>query len=237
PPVGKLRVWDVVDPRAPVQGGQWSLTPLASVHNVVVQGDSAYVSFYTEGVAVLDIGRPDLPRLVGTYDTYPGVSGGYNGCWGVYPCARTHRIYASDIQSGLFVLGFAPATPVVLQDLDAAAIDEGIEVTWRLSRGPGDDGTLVLERASASVEGGAALVDRGACPVESASFVDRDVDRGTPYVYRLVLLSSNGAWVLGERNMALPAIAAFRLLGASPNPFTPTAAVRFELSQPGDTRL
>src|SRR5262249_5377585 len=45
---GKLRVWDVVDPRSPIQGGQWSLTPLASVHNVVVQGDSAYVSYYTE---------------------------------------------------------------------------------------------------------------------------------------------------------------------------------------------
>lgn len=102
---GHLRVWDVRTPQLAVQVNEWTANSLASIHNVVVRGDSAYVSYYTEGIHVLDIGNPGAPRQVGYYDTYPGASGGYNGAWGVYPFAANRNIYASDIQGGLFVLG------------------------------------------------------------------------------------------------------------------------------------
>jgi len=101
---GHLRVWDVRNPRSTIMVAEWSANSNASIHNVVVRGDSAYLSYYTEGVHVLDVSMPSAPRQVGYYDTYPGTSGGFSGAWGVYPFARSGHIYASDIQSGLFVL-------------------------------------------------------------------------------------------------------------------------------------
>jgi choice-of-anchor B domain-containing protein len=101
---GHLRVWNVENPALPVQVAEWSAHPAASIHNVVVRGDSAYIAYYTEGLQVLDVSRPMSPQLVASYDTWPGVSGGYNGNWGVYPLARSGNVYLSDITSGLFVV-------------------------------------------------------------------------------------------------------------------------------------
>ena len=131
---GHLRVWDVRNPRAVVQVNAWSASSLASIHNVVVHGDSAYISYYTEGVHVLDIAQPDMPRQVGYYDTYPGVSGGYNGAWGVYPFARNGNIYVSDIQSGLFVLEMTedgePLADFIVEAPDSPIVLPGQSQLW-----------------------------------------------------------------------------------------------------------
>lgn len=101
---GRLRVWNVQNPNSPAPAAEWSAHPTASIHNVVVRGDSAYISYYTEGVQVVDVSQPSAPRLAGFLDTYPGTSGGFAGCWGVYPLAQNGNIIASDIQGGLFVM-------------------------------------------------------------------------------------------------------------------------------------
>jgi choice-of-anchor B domain-containing protein len=118
---GHLHVWDVRDPATPLPVAEWSATSgSASIHNVVVRGDSAYIAYYTEGLQVLDISNPASPQLVGYYDTYPGVSGLFDGNWGVYPLAKNGNIYLSDITSGLFVVRMVPeGEPLVDFRLDA----------------------------------------------------------------------------------------------------------------------
>lgn len=102
---GHLRIWNVENPRLPFQVGDWiASNTTASIHNVVVKGDSAYISYYTEGLQVLDISTPEAPRLVGFYDTYPGSQGLFEGNWGVYPLTHNGSIYLSDISTGLYVV-------------------------------------------------------------------------------------------------------------------------------------
>jgi choice-of-anchor B domain-containing protein len=98
---GHLRIWATRDLSAVAQ---WSAHPTASIHNVVVKGDSAYISYYTEGLHVVDISNPTFPVPVASYDTWPGPSGGFNGAWGVYPFAKSGNIYVSDIATGLYVV-------------------------------------------------------------------------------------------------------------------------------------
>lgn len=73
-------------------------------HNVFVQSDLLWSSYYSEGVVVWDIGDPTKPVLVDRYDT-SSFNSGFHGVWGVYPYAnRNGIVYGSDIEEGLFVL-------------------------------------------------------------------------------------------------------------------------------------
>ncbi len=108
---GHINVFDVRDPTNPERIGEWILEsdPLASVHNVTIDGSLAYVSWYTNGLQVLDIRNPDFPQNVAAYDTHP-TSGvfAFDGAWGVYPYANSGLVYVSDIQTGLYVFEVTP---------------------------------------------------------------------------------------------------------------------------------
>ncbi len=106
---GHLRIWDT---RTWSQAAAWSANPDASIHNVIVKGDSAYISYYTEGFQVVDISDPTHPNPAASYDTWPGVSEGFNGAWGVYPFAKSGNIYVSDISSGLSIIRLVDGGPV-----------------------------------------------------------------------------------------------------------------------------
>lgn len=73
-------------------------------HNVHVIDDYLVISYYTDGVKVVDASDPTNLIEVGSYDTYPFPPGGFNGCWGAYPWLPSGGILASDINSGLYVL-------------------------------------------------------------------------------------------------------------------------------------
>lgn len=103
---GSLRMWDVQNVGNIVQTDVYNANPSTSVHNVHVLGNLAYCSYYTEGVRVVEISDPYNIQEVGYYDTYPGASGGYNGCWGVFPYFPSGKMIASDISTGLWVLRF-----------------------------------------------------------------------------------------------------------------------------------
>lgn len=75
------------------------------VHNTHIKNNYAIVSWYKDGVAIVDVNRPDNMIITGYYDTYSqGTGNGFNGCWGVYPFLPSGNIVASDINNGLFVL-------------------------------------------------------------------------------------------------------------------------------------
>ncbi|MCP4437630.1 MAG: choice-of-anchor B family protein [Aureispira sp.] len=80
-------------------------TPGTIPHNTHVLNDYLIVSYYTDGIIVLDGSHPDNLIEVGRYDSYnlsPSI--GFNGAWGAYPYLPSGLILVSDMQTGLHVL-------------------------------------------------------------------------------------------------------------------------------------
>jgi choice-of-anchor B domain-containing protein len=146
--VNNLKVWDLQNlgsgpPYTPL--AQYAATPADIIHNVHGRGRYAYVSHYTAGMRVVDVGNPAVPVEVGGYDSYPGTSGGYHGCWGVYPYFPSGRWIGSDMQTGLYVLGFSgllPRTrsPLLLPaDNDSVGQPGIIFFQWRAAANQAED--------------------------------------------------------------------------------------------------
>ena len=75
------------------------------IHNTHTLNDYEIVSWYNDGIAIVDVARPDNMIIVGTYDTYAqGCCSGEDGCWGVYPYLPSGNLVCSDITNGLYVL-------------------------------------------------------------------------------------------------------------------------------------
>ncbi|MBK7232506.1 MAG: choice-of-anchor B family protein [Saprospiraceae bacterium] len=73
-------------------------------HNTRYINGFLVTAFYTDGIKINDVHRPDNIVEVGSVDTWFGAHGGFNGCWGVSPFLPSGTIVASDIQAGLFVI-------------------------------------------------------------------------------------------------------------------------------------
>ncbi len=84
-------------------------------HNTHVKGEAIYTSWYTSGAIVHDVTYPYNIIRVGQYDTSPLSGGGFNGCWGLYPFAPSGNLYASDIEGGLFILGYTETQACYLE--------------------------------------------------------------------------------------------------------------------------
>lgn len=86
-------------------------TKLGSVipHNTYAVENYAVTSWYTDGVLIKDMSRPDNIVKVGEFDTYqneatlPENGTWFEGCWGVYPFLKSGTIVASDINTGLWI--------------------------------------------------------------------------------------------------------------------------------------
>jgi choice-of-anchor B domain-containing protein len=103
-----LKVFDLDDLQAHPMLWETTVNPLTIVHNVHVKQDTAFVSWYTEGVRLFDVTDPTLPAEWGYYDTYPGFSGGFHGVWEVAPFFPSGTFIASDIETGLYVFRATP---------------------------------------------------------------------------------------------------------------------------------
>jgi len=104
-----LKIWDTRAPGRLTEIAEYTASgggPGSTIHNVYVRGKYAYISYYCEGVRIVDIADPFDPKEVAIYDFNTSTScGGYGESnWGVYPFANL--IYASDLQQGLYVLEF-----------------------------------------------------------------------------------------------------------------------------------
>ncbi|MBK9384173.1 MAG: choice-of-anchor B family protein [Planctomycetes bacterium] len=101
---GHLAIWDISDKRNPVKLSEYNANPAAIIHNAFVVGNFVHCAYYTEGYRLVDITDPSRPFEAGFYDSYPGVSGGYNGQWGCYPYQPSGAIYCSDRSTGLYIV-------------------------------------------------------------------------------------------------------------------------------------
>jgi len=106
-PWGFLRVFDTQDPASSVQVGAYATENTLtnpnpaisySVHNVVVRGSRAYLSWYDDGIRVVDFSNPSEPREIAAF-----VPEGPSSFWGVYP--HRNLVLGSDWLGGdLYIL-------------------------------------------------------------------------------------------------------------------------------------
>lgn len=98
--------YDISNPSNITKVDQIQNSPGAGVipHNTHVKGDYLITSYYSDGVIIHDVTYPYNIVKVGSYDTYPGQTIGYDGDWGTYPFFPSGTIICSDISKGLFIL-------------------------------------------------------------------------------------------------------------------------------------
>jgi choice-of-anchor B domain-containing protein len=96
-------LFDVSDPTNITKRGTFVENPAGILHNVLLSNGIAQLSAYAEGYVALDVTDPDHPIRLGSYDTFPGASGSYNGAWGIWQ-QPSGTIYISNIEDGLWVL-------------------------------------------------------------------------------------------------------------------------------------
>lgn len=120
-PWGGIRIWDFSDPANPVlasnfdtvcsaRPGAEACNPNAiySVHNIIVEGHKAYISWYGNGVLIIDISDPYNPVELARY--HPGdekfelQNNGIQSVWGIYKIPGESLIFASDRNGGLYIL-------------------------------------------------------------------------------------------------------------------------------------
>ena len=114
-----LRMWDYSDPENPVLAATFDTTcsadPSASVcdpagtysaHNVIVETTGnkvkVYVSWYSDGMLVLDVSDPYNPTEVGRFLDASSNGGEPNDFWGVYKVLNDPFFYGSDRNGGLY---------------------------------------------------------------------------------------------------------------------------------------
>lgn len=120
---GYPRFYDISEPANPVLLSTFKLPSTTefpppaefgffSVHDPKVRGRLAYFSWYSEGVVILNISRPENPRLVAQFVPEPAADPqGFFGppevefpiVWGVFPYGE-RLVLVSDINSGLWIL-------------------------------------------------------------------------------------------------------------------------------------
>lgn len=101
-----LKIWDIRDPENISKVADYTPAAGEVVHNVHTKGKLAYVAWYSAGTRIIDVSDPREPAQLGYYDTFEGISSGYDGNWEVYPYLPSGKILASDRQTGLWVFTF-----------------------------------------------------------------------------------------------------------------------------------
>jgi hypothetical protein len=125
-PWGGIRIWDYSDPENPVLASTFNTVcsaspepipecdPLGtySVHNVIVESTGkqvkAYVSWYFDGMLILDVTDPYNPREIARYfdnsAEFLASNGGQpHNFWGVDKEPNSPWVYGSDRNGGLYV--------------------------------------------------------------------------------------------------------------------------------------
>ncbi|NOT37527.1 MAG: choice-of-anchor B family protein [Saprospiraceae bacterium] len=97
--VTKIKLLDKYRPNYPIDN-------LSIPHNCFYKDNYVFVSWYTEGIRILDVSKPDNIVEVAYYDTHPQANVGFHGVWNVYPYFNSGVILASDIENGMFVFSF-----------------------------------------------------------------------------------------------------------------------------------
>ena len=121
---GYMRVYDYSNPAVPVQIGEYR-TPNSiggndqaagdyTIHNPLLVGNRVYASWYSDGVRVIDVTTPTAPTEIASFvppagqnpvkPSQRGVLTNTPQIWGVVVDEGTGLVYASDMNTGLWIL-------------------------------------------------------------------------------------------------------------------------------------
>jgi choice-of-anchor B domain-containing protein len=220
--------WDLVVP-------QWQNAGNSYVHNVFVKGNFAYVSYYTDGLVVLDVSNPENPIKVGEYDTYPGTGGNYDGAWGVYPYLPSGNIIVSDMSTGLYVIDFTldDPTPVELISFSSSVENETVRLNWSTASELNNLGFRIERTSDKYSWYPIGLVDGHGTTgtLHQYSFIDKLPVAGKSY-YRLVQTDYDGSEkIAAETEVLFNHPLTFQLKQNYPNPFNPVTTIEFVLPE------
>lgn len=97
-----LTILDVTDLTAPRVVSRFKTREGLSPHNVEVVDGIAYISYYIDGLRVVDLRDPENPREIGHFDTVPAREERdiIQGLWGVHVADGT--VYVSDFEKGTY---------------------------------------------------------------------------------------------------------------------------------------
>jgi choice-of-anchor B domain-containing protein len=104
-PQADITVWDLHQVDNPDKVGRFADSS-ATVHNLYVKDNYAYVAYYTSGFRIFDVSTPQNIKVVAHFDTSDKSGQGFNGAFGVYPFAPSGNIYVTDGENGLFIFNF-----------------------------------------------------------------------------------------------------------------------------------
>ncbi len=79
----------------------------ASLHHSYWYYNLIYMSYWTEGVRIIDASDPTNPIEVGVYDWEdPNINGIYRDAWGIFPYLPSRNLLVTDRKTGLYILDF-----------------------------------------------------------------------------------------------------------------------------------
>lgn len=213
-----VRIFDLVDLKAPQLVKTWTGSTAAVDHNGYVRGSRYFMSNYTRGLTILDIADPTNPVEVGHFDTHPSSdNGALSGAWGVYPFLPSGNLLVSDFSGGLFVLGDRTRSSEHVQigfGSRTFAGQEGDDVSVSVVRTGGGDAVAVdyavlvgsadsadIAATTGTLEWPSQSVDVDAVRNISVPLLRDDIDE--PIERAFVRLSNpTGGAVLADINMA-----------------------------------
>ena len=101
------RELDVTDPAHPTLIGEYGQDrPQVSIHNIMIDGDKAYVAYYMDGLRILQLSPTQAPTLIGWFNTWsPGPNTGYSFYESAIGLDKIgNLVYLADEDRGLIVL-------------------------------------------------------------------------------------------------------------------------------------
>lgn len=102
-----VTAYDVSDVTAMTEVDRYQSNPTSGIipHNAYWINSYLAISYYRDGVVLLDVKHPYNMIEIGRFDSSPFPSGpGYEGNWGAYPYFPSGKMVMSDRMEGLFVL-------------------------------------------------------------------------------------------------------------------------------------
>lgn len=127
-----LTAYDVTDPSDIFELYRYTPSPKTIAHNTILKDKFAVTSWYTAGLSIADVHRPENIVEVARYDLYPQAENDlYDGCWGVYPWLPSGTLLATEISgySTNPLPGFSGKLHVLTPEYRRAAHFEGTVVS------------------------------------------------------------------------------------------------------------
>lgn len=186
-------------------------------HNPYVKDDVLYISYYQDGVQLLDVSTPDSIYRIGYYDLSDNTT--YNGTtanWGVFPFFPSGTIIATDTETGFHVLRYEQQVPLDLLSFDAKLMDrDQVQLFWNIANAI-NVRQFEIEHSTDGIHFEKIGVVDYLEDVYSFKFKSKVENLGTNY-YRLKIIDYNGKFEYSEiRKILVDHHMSFQIV---PNPF------------------